>query len=101
MKYFQFIRNVVLLVLLGTLAGCQNDELIVDMGQGQDKIVLSFSDAGHSMTRVSSQEDYTTPTDVEKAVTHIDVFVLKNDMIDYYERISTGGADDKVTLGKT
>ena len=22
-------------------------------------------------------------------------------MIDYYERISTGGADDKVTLGKT
>ena len=33
MKYFQFIRNVVLLVLLGTLAGCQNDELIVDMGQ--------------------------------------------------------------------
>ena len=38
MKYFQFIRNVVLLVLLGTLAGCQNDELIVDMGQGQDKI---------------------------------------------------------------
>ena len=47
MKYFQFIRNVVLLVLLGTLAGCQNDELIVDMGQGQDKIVLSFSDAGH------------------------------------------------------
>lgn len=29
------------------------------------------------MTRVSSQEDYTTPTDVEKAVTHIDVFVLK------------------------
>ena len=68
MKYFQFIRNVVLLVLLGTLAGCQNDELIVDMGQGQDKIVLSFSDAGHSMTRVSSQEDYTTPTDVEKAV---------------------------------
>lgn len=101
MKYFQFIRNVVLLVLLGTLAGCQNDELIVDMGQGQDKIVLSFSDAGHSMRRVSSQEDYTTPTDVEKAVTHIDVFVLKNDMIDYYERISTGGADDKVTLGKT
>lgn len=101
MKYFQFIRNVVLLVLLGTLAGCQNDELIVDMGQGQDKIVLSFSDAGHSMTRVSSQENYTTPTDVEKAVTHIDVFVLKNDMIDYYERISTGGADDKVTLGKT
>lgn len=101
MKYFQFIRNVVLLVLLGTLAGCQNDELIVDMGQGQDKIVLSFSDAGHSMTHVSSQEDYTTPTDVEKAVTHIDVFVLKNDMIDYYERISTGGADDKVTLGKT
>ena len=98
MKYFQFIRNVVLLVLLGTLAGCQNDELIVDMGQGQDKIVLSFSDAGHSMTRVSSQEDYTTPTDVEKAVTHIDVFVLKNDMIDYYERISTGGADDKVIL---
>ena len=93
MKYFQFIRNVVLLVLLGTLAGCQNDELIVDMGQGQDKIVLSFSDAGHSMTRVSSQENYTTPTDVEKAVTHIDVFVLKNDMIDYYERISTGGAD--------
>lgn len=101
MKYFQFIRNVVLLVLLGTLAGCQNDELIVDMGQGQDKIVLSFSDAGHSMTRVSSQENYTTSTDVEKAVTHIDVFVLKNDMIDYYERISTGGADDKVTLGKT
>lgn len=78
MKYFQFIRNVVLLVLLGTLAGCQNDELIVDMGQGQDKIVLSFSDAGHSMTRVSSQEDYTTPTDVEKAVTHIDVFFRKN-----------------------
>lgn len=60
MKYFQFIRNVVLLVLLGTLAGCQNDELIVDMGQGQDKIVLSFSDAGHSMTRKQSRGLYYT-----------------------------------------
>ena len=46
MKYFQFIRNVVLLVLLGTLAGCQNDELIVDMGQGQDKIVFIFFGCG-------------------------------------------------------
>lgn len=72
------------------------------MQKQEEKILLILSEAdGQSSTRTLTVGDYITPTDTEKEIAHLDVFIFGPDGSNaHYERIASSGSSQEVPLSK-